>query len=207
MQVRGFEIEAGDAGKVEPLRRRRHPLGPGERISDRDPHVGTAELGEHRAVDKLDQRMDHRLWVDHDIKLFRRQSEQVVRLDQLEPLIHQSRRIDRDFGAHRPIGMRDGLGRGGSADGFGRRGAERATARGQDDSCDIVGAASRKTLKNRIVLAVDRQQGRAARGSCIGHQRAGGDQSFLVRERDRAPGLDGRHYGSQPGAADDRRDH
>ena len=37
---------------------RRHPLGPGERVSDRHPHVRAAQLGEHRAVDKFDQRMD-----------------------------------------------------------------------------------------------------------------------------------------------------
>ena len=49
------EIETRDCGEIEPLRRRCHPLGPGERISDGNAHVGAAELGEHRAVDELDE--------------------------------------------------------------------------------------------------------------------------------------------------------
>ena len=40
---------------------RRDPFGPGQRVGDRDPHVGRAELGKHRSVDELDHRMDHRL--------------------------------------------------------------------------------------------------------------------------------------------------
>ena len=35
--------------------------------------------------------------------------EQPRRLDQLEPLVHHRRRIDRDLGAHRPVGMRHRL--------------------------------------------------------------------------------------------------
>ena len=38
-----------------------------------------------------------------------RQAEQIMRFDQFEALVHQRRGIDRDFGAHRPIGMGNGL--------------------------------------------------------------------------------------------------
>ena len=53
----------------------------------------------------FDHRMDHRLRMDDDVDPLRRQAEQVMRLDQLEPLVHHRRRIDRDLGAHRPVGM------------------------------------------------------------------------------------------------------
>ena len=70
-----------------------------------------------------------------------------------------------------------------------RRGsvAERPAAGGQDRSCDVVRAIAGKALEDRIMLAIDRQQIVAPlpRGR-VDHQRAGGDQRFLVGERDGA---------------------
>ena len=63
-----------------------------------------------------------------------RQAEQMVRLDQLEPLVHQGRRIDRDLGAHRPIGMGDRLRRASPRASARRISPERAAAGGQDQS-------------------------------------------------------------------------
>ena len=44
------------------------------------------------------------------------------------------------------------------------------------------------------MLAVDGQQRRAARLRGTGHQLAGGDERFLVRQRDGPPGVDRRHH-------------
>ena len=56
------------------------------------------------------------------------------------------------------------------------------------------------------MLAVDRQHRRAAAGRGVGHQFAGGDQRFLVGQRDGLARLDRGHDRAEPGAADDRGD-
>ena len=48
------------------------------------------------------------------------------------------------------------------------------------------------------MLAVDRQERRAARRGGLGHQRARRDQGFLVGERHGPAGFDRRHVGSRP---------
>ena len=77
-------------------------LGVVQRVGDRHAHVRVAEVRERRAVAQLDQAVDDRLRVDDDVDLLVRRAEQVVGLDQLEPLVHQRRRVDRDLAAHRP---------------------------------------------------------------------------------------------------------
>ena len=72
--------------------------------------------------------------------------EQVIGLDQLEPLVHQGRRIDRDLGAHRPIGMRHRLRRGDRAHLVAARAPERPAAGGQDDrGAPLAAARGRST--------------------------------------------------------------
>ena len=105
----GASNRASRSGQIEPLGRRLHPLRPGQRMGDRNAHVGAAELGKHRSVDIFDHRMDDRLRMDEDVDPLARQPEQMMRLDQLEPLVHHRRRIDADLGAHRPVGMRHRL--------------------------------------------------------------------------------------------------
>ena len=68
-----------------------------------------ADVGEHRAVGELDQAVDQRLGVDDHVDPLVRGAEQVVSLHQLEALVHQRRRVDRDLAAHRPGGVRQRL--------------------------------------------------------------------------------------------------
>ena len=142
-KVSGAEVREIEArGRAVDARR------PAERIGDRHPHVRRAELGQHRAVAIAHHRMDHRLRMDDDLDLLRRQPEQQVRLDQLEALVHHGGRIDRDLGAHVPVGMgqrllRRGLGHVGQ-----RPVAERPAGRRQDQPVDGVAlAAARSTWK------------------------------------------------------------
>ena len=80
-----------------------------EGVGDRHPHVRVAEMGQGRAVDEVDQRVDQRLRVDDDVDPLVRHPEQMVGLDQLEALVHQRRRVDRDLAAHLPGRMRERL--------------------------------------------------------------------------------------------------
>ena len=57
-----------------------------------------------RAVAQVDERVDDRLRVHDHVDPVVRRSEQVVGLDQLEALVHQRRRVDRDLAAHVPGG-------------------------------------------------------------------------------------------------------
>src|SRR6185437_15492508 len=101
-----LEIELGELGEVEPRARRRNAARPAERVGNRRAHVGRAELRQHRAVAVIDQAVYHRLRMHHDLDLARAEAEEMMRLDHLEALVHHGRGIDRDLGAHAPVGMR-----------------------------------------------------------------------------------------------------
>ena len=47
------------------------PIRIGERVLNRQPHVGDAQLRDHRSVDELDHRVDDRLRMDDDVDLTR----------------------------------------------------------------------------------------------------------------------------------------
>src|SRR5215472_18043409 len=64
--------------------------------------------------------------------------------------------------------------------------AKRTAARGQDDFLDRLDAREIKTLPNRVVLAVDRQEGSTMADHFLHHEAAGTDQDFLVRKGDNA---------------------
>ena len=100
---------------------------------------------------------------------FRRDAEQVMRLDQFQALVHERRRIDGDLGAHRPGGMRRAPAAGvASRDALGRPGAERPAGGGER-------------------IGADRRQGRgrrsAGRARCAPNRPAG----CARRARARAP--------------------
>ena len=104
-----------------------HRSGIRERVLDRQPHVGDAQLRDHRAVDELHHRVHDRLRMDHDVDLIGADAEQPVRLDHLEALVHQRRRIDRDLPPHPP-----------------RRMLQRVVRR---DACEFRRASGRETVR------------------------------------------------------------
>ena len=160
-------MQCADLRQAERCHTRRDALRPCQRLRDRRAHVGIAELREHRAVDVFDQRVDDALGMDDDLDLLPRRTEEPMRLDDFEALVHHRRRIDRDLAAHAPARMGTGLLRGNAGKLAEWRGAERAARCGKQDppyaalfrrAC----IARRETLKDRVVLAVDRQQRCAA---------------------------------------------
>ena len=73
-----------------------------QRVGDRHAHVRIAQVGERGAVVQVHHRVDDRLRVHHHVDPVVGDAEQVVRLDQLEALVHQRGRVDRDLPAHVP---------------------------------------------------------------------------------------------------------
>ena len=88
-----------------------------------------------------------------------------------------------------------------------RPGAERAARGGEDHSADVLARAGAERLEDRVVLAIDRQHGRAGAGGAAHEQGAGTDQAFLVGERDGRAALDRGQRRLQSGRAADRRHH
>jgi hypothetical protein len=106
-------------------------------------------------------------------------AEKVMRLDDLEPLVHQGCRVDRDLRPHRPARMRERLGDRHIGEAPGGASAERAARGRQPQPGDVTGRLPNQALEDRRVLAVDRDD---AVGSQPGDERAAGHEGLLVRE-------------------------
>ena len=184
------------------------PLGVVQRVGDRHPHVRIAEVGQRGAVAQLDQAVDDRLGVDDDVDLLVGRPEQVVGLDQLEALVHQRGRVDRDLAAHRPGRMRERL-----LDGHAARARRPLRPRNGPPEAvrisrsTVPGALGGEQLVERGVLGVDRDD-RGAGGlrervtsSPPDHQR------LLVGQRQVDPLGQRRDRRHQPRRADDRVQH
>ena len=79
--------------------------GPGQAERNRRAHVRARQLRQHRAVAIVDERVDDRLRMHHHLELGRLDREQMIGLDQLQALVHQGGRVDRDLAPHRPVGV------------------------------------------------------------------------------------------------------
>ena len=119
-----------------------------------------------------------------DSNLVALEAEETARLDHLEPFVHHRRGIDRVLRSHSPRRMRE---RGRDVGPLHRfRGrlpkTDRPTpsARSRRRSALLADQA----LKDRAMLAVDRQEPRSAASRGLHQQRAGGDDQFLVGDRD-----------------------
>ena len=87
-----------------------------------------------------------------------RHVEQQVRLDQLQPLVHQRRRVDGDDRAHRPRRVVQGLRRCDVGELAAVAAAERTARRGQHEPRDLARAAPAQALGQGRVLGVDRHE-------------------------------------------------
>ena len=128
-----------------------------------------------------------------------RDVEQQVRLDQLQPLVHQGGAVDRDERAHRPGGVGQRL-LGGHVGQLGpAAAAERTAGRGQHQPADLVGPPGPQALGQGRVLGVHRHDLPGPRA--LLDERAADDQRLLVGQRQRAAGVQGGQRGGQPGRA------
>ncbi len=130
-------------------------------MGDRGAHVGRPQLREHRAVTILDERVHDALRMHHDLDLLRRDAEQETRLDQLQALVHQRSGVDRDLATHHPVRVSArGLG-GDRGEGLSGEAAERAAGSCQKNAPHsrrrlARACLRRQTLKDRVVLTIDR---------------------------------------------------
>ena len=102
--------------------------------------------------------MHDRLRVHHDVDVGVRDVEEQVRLDQLQALVDQRRRVDRDDRAHVPGRVGQRLLDGDVGELVGGAAAERAAAGGEDQPGDLVAGAAAQALGQRRVLGVDRHE-------------------------------------------------
>ena len=178
----GLEELERPGGQVERRHRRRRSLGIGQRVRDRDAHVGIAEMRDRRAVAEAHEPVHDRGRVHHDLDAVVRRARREVRLDHLEPLVCERRGVDRDLRAHRPRRVRERLLRGHVGELVACPPAERPAARRQHDALAAARAAStgrapsarcRPAAVRRRPARVRRRRGRRPqRGSPCSRARA-----------------------------------
>ena len=163
-QREGLESGASNA-RVSPAARssgstrRRRPLRIGERERDRHAHVRACpRCASSGAVAEAHERVDDRARVDDDVDPLVRDTEQPVRLDQLETLVRERGRVDGDLRAHAPRRMLERLAGDDRLELVAAAPAERPAGRGEDERVDGLRVAALEALVERRVLAVDRQQ-------------------------------------------------
>ena len=195
-------LVGGDqSGQVGPRR-------PGQAQGDRQAHVRGRCLGDGGAVDELHHGVDDRLRVDDDGDVGRVDVEQEVRLDQLQPLVDQSRGVDGDDGPHRPGRVRQGL-LGGHPGQLGARAPAEGTARGgEDQAAHVAAPGDRRAGQSPLVAAGGQGLGDGGvlgiyrddlAGSARGapDQRSPHDEGLLVRQRQARTGGQRRQGGPQ----------
>src|SRR6266508_3870869 len=203
LDIGRVELEHHAGPEIERGNRRRGTLGIGERIRDGDAHVRIAEVRERRAVAETEERVHDRARVHHHFDLLVRQLEEEVRLDQLETLVGERRRVDGDLRAHAPRRMRQRFRWSHVVELVTRPASEGASGGGEHERMHLVDTPALEALERGRVLAVDRNQPSAAPPPGLERELAGGDQALLVREREIDAVLQRPERRRQPGEADD----
>ena len=162
---------------------------------------GGAELGEHRAV-AIARPCSARSIADAPgPRSASGAAEEMVRLDQLEPLVHHGRRIDRDLGAHAPVRMRDRLLRASrGAIASNGRVAERPAAKRSGRCGRPRRGAGLEDLEDGVVLAVDRQERRAVPLDLVHERRRRRPGTSLLARATMAPRRIAARVGARPAA-------
>ena len=149
--------------------------------------------------------MDDRRRVDDHFDLVVRDTEEPVRLDQLETLVRQRRRVHSDLSSHRPRRMCERLLHRHREEFLTRPASKRPAGGGQHERVDGVGLAPPlETLVDRGMLAVDGDQPPAATVKRRAGERAARDQALLVRQRQSDAVLERPERRADAGEADDR---
>jgi hypothetical protein len=205
LAVRDLEIEAGAGGEVETRQVEGEALGMGQGHRNGHAHVGETQLRQDRRVDVLHQRVHDGLGVHHDVDALGRYVEEPASLDDLETLVHERRRIDRDLRSHVPVRVVERLFHRRPGDLLGTPGAKGPTRRRQDQAAHTLGLRIGKGLEDRTVLTVYRQEVDARALHLPQHQRTRHNHHFFVRQRDVATRSDGGQRRHQPDSTDETR--
>jgi hypothetical protein len=134
--------------------------------------------------------------VHHDVDAVVLDVEEQVRLDHLESLVHERRRVRRDDEAHVPRRMGERLGRRDVGELGAGPAAERAAGGGEHEPAHLVVGSRPQGLRDRGVLGVDGHDLPRLRES--GHEVAADDERLLIREGERRAALEGRDRGGEP---------
>ena len=154
------EVEPRRGDEIRRDGRRREALGVREGVLDGKSHIRGAQLGLERAVDEQDGRVDDALRMHDDVDGVVVDIVQPVCFDDLQALVREGGRVDRDLGAHRPRRMAQCLLRRHARERL-RRGVEERAARGGEHQAGDRGAGlPDQALPDRRVLGVDRAQPR-----------------------------------------------
>src|SRR5690349_8448161 len=150
------------------------------------------------------QAVNDRLRMYHDVEFAYRQAEKKMCFDQFQALVHQSRTVDGNLCAHRPIWMSYRLLDSTNGHLFQCPIAEWAARRGERHLLDFLSALTVQHLKDRIVFRID---GNNAGGGIL--ERPVKDASrrhnaFLVRQSDSCAARDSGERRLERGSAHNR---
>src|SRR5271166_3983887 len=124
--------------------------------------------------------MDDGFRMDDNVNLFGTDTKQPPRLDDLQPLVHQRRRVDGDSAPHPPYWMLQGLLRTYGIEeppgGF----EKWPSRRRQDDSLDFLGLPGAQALVDGAVLAINGEHLDSPFGGGAHYQFPGGHQRLFV---------------------------
>ena len=144
-------------------------------------------MGEHSAVTKRDAAVNDRLRVHYDVDLLVADTEQVVGFNQLEALVHQRRRVDRDLPAHLPGRVLERVRHADGRELLPSHAAERPAGGSDREALDRARSGSPfggDQLVQRGVLGIDGQDLRPSRLGERHHQLASRNERLLVGERE-----------------------
>ncbi len=140
--------------------------------------------------------------------------EQQVRLDHLQALVHQRRRVDRDLAAHHPVGMGAGLLGRHCGELIGRRRAQERPARSGEQNPAYAGTAQRPRRSRREAhwrmalcsLSIGSSCAPLSR-TASRNRRPAITSASLLASSTRLPARAAARVGRQPGGTDDRCHH
>ena len=205
LEVGLVELER-EPREVERRHRRGRALRVGERVRDRDAHVGIAEVRERGAVAEADERVHGRRRVDDAPRSGRTSSpNRKCASISSRPLFASVAESTVIFGPIRQVGCASAsstVTRSSSSRLRPRNGPPDAV---RTSECDGVGAAALEALERRRECSLSTGIRRAAAAPARGERElAGGDEALLVREREVDAALERPQRRGQPGEADDR---
>ncbi len=129
--------------------------------------------------------------MEDDVDPRGRETEEEVRLDDLEPLVHHGGRVDRDLRPHLPRRVRERLLDRDRAERLEVPLAERSARAGQDDAAHLVARPHRSACGWRCAR-VDRKDLGARSPGGRDQELSRDDERFLVRQREALAGSDRR---------------